>query len=119
MIVVVDGNDGTGNDNPTAVTGQINGAQEVDGLTTGIDVPADRSFNWTVDESFSIEFWVKRNGAVTGNNQVAVGRDDPSTSLIWWVGIGGDDDGTVHQNAAVFSLADDNGGGVQLEGDDE
>ena len=78
--------------------------------TTGIDVPADRSFNWAVDESFSIEFWVRRNGDVTGENQVAIGRIDSGSSLVWWVGIGDDTDPTVNQNAAVFVLADNNGG---------
>ena len=61
-----------------------------------------------VDESFSIEFWVRRNGAVTGDNQVAIGRTGGGPT--WWVGIGGDNDPTVNQNAAVFFLGDNNGG---------
>ena len=104
-------NDGTGNDNPTAVAGQINGAQEFDGLTTGIDVPADRSFNWTVDESFTIEFWVRRNGAV-GAEQVAIGMSagPPGSSLTWWLGI------EPVNNAASFVLGDSDGGLVVLSG---
>ena len=101
------GNDGTGNDNPAADSdGIVNGAQAFDVAdTTGIDVAPDSSFNWLVDESFSIEFWVRRNGAVTGDNQVAIGRVGR-----FWVGIGGDNDVTVNQNAAVFFLTDNNGG---------
>ena len=105
-----DGNNGTGNANPTAdADGTVNGAQAFDvAAATGIDVEPDSSFNWTVDESFSIEFWVRRNGAVTGDNQVAIGRTGGGPT--WWVGIGGDNDPTVNQNAAVFFLGDNNGG---------
>ena len=106
-----DGNDGTGNADPTATTdGVVAGAQTFNGTTTGIDVPADKSFNWAVDDSFSIEFWIKRNGDVTDENQVAIGRIDSGSSLVWWVGIGEDTDPNVTQNAANFLLVDRNGG---------
>ena len=107
-------NDGTGNANPTGVAGNVNGAQQFDGATTGIDVAADHSFNWLTGDSFSIEFWIRRNGAVVGANQVAIGRSagpNPNTSLIWWVGIGGDADATVTQNVINFILGDSDGGG--------
>ena len=59
----INGKDGTGNVDPTPATGMVNGAQQFDGATsTGIDVPADRSFNWHGNDSFSIEFWVKTDG---------------------------------------------------------
>ena len=106
----VNDNDGTGAANPTAAAGIVNGAQQFDGFIDGIDVPADRSFSWYNDESFSIEFWIKRNGAVIGlDNQVAIGRDDgdPATSLHWWVGIDSSTD------TANFTLGDNNGGSVQ------
>jgi hypothetical protein len=68
----------------------------------------DRSFDWYNNESFSIEFWIRRNGAV-GGNQVAIGRDDgnPATSLHWWVGIL---DGVI--DTASFTLGDNNGGSI-------
>ena len=98
-----DGNDGAGNPNPTAVPapgGIVNGAQAFDGTDTEINVPADGSFDWAVDDSFSIEFWVKRDGAVT-NEQVAIGRYDPTSR--WWVGI------ETTENAASFVLRDIDG----------
>ena len=45
----------------------------------------------TSNESFSIEFWVKRDGGIAAGDptEVAIGRDDavPANSLQWWVGI--------------------------------
>jgi hypothetical protein len=107
-----DDNDGTGAADPTAAAGIVNGAQEFDGLDDGIDVQPDRSFDWYNDESFSIEFWIKRNGPV-GGNQVAIGRDDgdSNTRLHWWVGIVG--------ATASFTLGDNNGGSITtVTGDD-
>ncbi|MDY7076306.1 MAG: SdrD B-like domain-containing protein, partial [Chloroflexota bacterium] len=75
---------------PVQAPGHINGGQEFDGSTTGIDVPAvpgDDSFNWSVDGSFSIEFWMQTDSASTcAGNQVIVGRDDSSNGLHWWTG---------------------------------
>ena len=104
-------NDGTGSANPGATTdGIINGAQQFDGAS-GIDVDASSSFSWFENESFSIEFWVKRNGGIGADvsSEVAVGRDDgsPNTSLHWWVGIRGDDN-----NTAIFVLGDNDGGNI-------
>ena len=106
----VNDNDGKGAANPDAVAGRVNGAQQFDNLD-GIDVQPDRSFDWYNDESFSIEFWIKRNGAV-GGPQVAIGRDDgdPNNRLHWWVGI----DNT---NTANFTLGDNNGGFISVSGD--
>ena len=103
------GNDGAGAADPAAVAGQVNGAQEFDGTNMGIDVQADKSFGWYKEDSFSIEFWIKRDGAVTGTNQVAIGRNegDPDTSLHWFVGIEGGS-----SNKAIFSLGDNNGGDI-------
>jgi hypothetical protein len=88
-----DGNNGAGAVNPTADTGQVSGAQLFDGSTTQINVPADNSFNWQADESFSIEFWIKPTAVdsndypLTGpdDNQVVIGRKDGD--MQWWVGI--------------------------------
>lgn len=103
---VFDGNDGTGNNNPTATAGRVNGGQQF-AAGTGIDVPPDNAFNWAEDDSFSIEFWIKRNGA-PGAAQVAIGRDagNPGTSLHWWVGIDAGD------NVITFSLGDNDGGSI-------
>ena len=60
-----------GNASPLTVGGAIDGAQQFDGSTTGIDVDADHSFNWLTDDSFSIEqleAWVqaRTSGSVQG-----------------------------------------------------
>ena len=82
-------NDGTGSANVAATTdGILNGAQDFNGTDTEINVPADNSFDWKSDESFSIEFWVKTdNFSAGGDNQVVIGRTDGP--LQWWVGING------------------------------
>ena len=83
------GNDGTGNANPTATTdGVVNGAQEFDG-TMGIDVPADSSFGWYQNESFSIKYWVKRAASpALSISEVAVGREDSGVpQLRLWTGL--------------------------------
>jgi hypothetical protein len=78
---------------PTPTTaGRVNGGQVFDGSNTGIDVPVvpgDESFNWGMNDSFSIEFWMQADSASTcSGNEVIVGRDDasPTSSLHWWVG---------------------------------
>ncbi|MBC2709783.1 MAG: LamG domain-containing protein [Desulfosarcina sp.] len=82
-------NDGTGNADPTAATGTVNGAQNFDGATTGIDVPASSTFNWAETDSFSIELWVNTvNAGAPGGTQVFMGRYDANqgTGMQWWVG---------------------------------
>ena len=73
-------------------TGIIGGGQLFNGENTEINVPADATLNWGVNDSFSIEFWMKRlpppPASDTENNEVIVGRDDDETnSLHWWVGV--------------------------------
>ena len=86
-----DGRCGAGAQCPVPTTGYIDGGQAFNGSDTGIDVPTragDASFNWGVDDSFSIEFWVQAGtAACSGGNEVIVGRDDnPNSSMHWWVG---------------------------------
>jgi len=107
-----DGNNGTGNTAPTAdFDGLVNGTQEFNDVNTGIDVPADQSFDWLGTDSFSIEFWVKTKGAgALGSNQVIIGRDDVSTMLHWWVGLNEAD------GMPSFVLKDSGGNGPGLLG---
>lgn len=88
------GNDGLCEVNmcPTPVdTGIIGGGQLFDGENTEINVPADGTLNWGVNDSFSIEFWMKRlpppPDSGTYNNEVIVGKDDETNLLHWWVGV--------------------------------
>jgi uncharacterized repeat protein (TIGR01451 family) len=87
---------------PTSVAGHINAGQAFNSSTTGINVPADKAFNWGLTDSFSIELWMRTNSASTcAGNQVIVGRDENANALHWWVGckVGGQ---------AAFYLRDKN-----------
>jgi uncharacterized repeat protein (TIGR01451 family) len=83
---------------PAPVAGRVGGAQDFNGDTTGIDIPAAAAtdFNWGANSSFAIEFWMRADSANSCNvpdadgeirNEVIVGRTDGSTFLQWWVGI--------------------------------
>jgi len=76
---------------PAPASGHVNGGQAFNGNNTGIDVsavPGDDSFNWGVNDSFSIEFWMQTDSASTcSGNEVVIGRDDSSTDLHWWAGL--------------------------------
>lgn len=101
---------------PTEATVSVVGtALAFDGVASGIDVPADDSFNWAVGGSFSIECWVRRESALGATNEVIVGRDDNGGSLQWWVGIWGTGGGGTAQTAA-FVLYDTDGAGDTLSG---
>jgi len=116
----VNGNHGVGAFSPTPATGKVNGAQDFDGSNTGVNVPADDSFNWAYDASFSIEYWINRPGDLSVDNEVVVGRDDGLTSdLHWWSGLWMD-------GTASFVLVSTNGVGTgsrvtgeELEGVDD
>ncbi|MBC2710754.1 MAG: LamG domain-containing protein [Desulfosarcina sp.] len=107
-----DGNNGTGNVNPIAAIGIVNGAQTFNSANnTQINVPADNSFDWQSNESFSIEFWVKTDGFAPVEDQAIIGRDDvPATGLHWWIGVH-NTDGRVS-----FFLKETNGIGATLSG---
>ena len=105
-------NAGTGNVNPTAASGIVNGAQVFNSANkTKINVPADNSFDWQSNESFSIEFWMKTDGFAPVNDQIIIGRDDiPATGLQWWVGVHSTD------GLVSFFLRETNGMGGDLSG---
>ncbi|MBL1214872.1 MAG: T9SS type A sorting domain-containing protein [Ignavibacteriae bacterium] len=78
--------------NPPVVTDGICGnAQRFDGSNQEVYVPVSETFNWGVDDNFTIEYWLKVENDTPGN-KVAIGRDDNLSSLHWWSGIfsGGD-----------------------------
>ncbi len=80
-------NHGVGAISPAAAAGRVNGAQQFDGVASGIDVPADGSLNWLSNQSFSIEYWVKIETGIPSSNQVVIGRFDSTTDLFWFVGV--------------------------------
>ncbi len=97
------GNDGTGDVNPIAAIGIVNGAQGFSGELTGINVPADSSLNWLSNQSFSIEYWVKINTGIPDGNQVVMGRFDETSDLFWYTGIEGG------SGFASFAMIDSDG----------
>jgi hypothetical protein len=70
---------------PSAAAGIVQGGQSF-GSATGIAVSPDAVFDWRAEESFSIEFWMRRSGTPSAN-EVIVGREGAGTDLQWWVGI--------------------------------
>ncbi|UCG12260.1 MAG: hypothetical protein JSU72_17455, partial [Deltaproteobacteria bacterium] len=87
---------------PTQAPGKINDGQQFDrSAGTGIDAPG-MYFNWGKNDSFSIEYWMKKDTACSGN-EVIVGRKDGSNSLHWWTGCWG-------AGSAAFFLTDQDGG---------
>ena len=97
---------------PTA-GGKVGWAQVFDGDNTGIDAPGS-DFNWGKNDSFSIEFWMKRDNPIGSggipDNEVIVGRDDASTELHWWFGI------KNATGAAHFQMGDKNKNSIAIEG---
>ena len=97
---------------PVPAAGKANGGQAFNGSDTGIDVPADSSFDWGPSDSFSIEFWMQ---AVAGNtcdgssNEVMIGRDDASSDLHWWIGC------RRRSGDILFTLRDTTGAGPTIQ----
>jgi hypothetical protein len=77
---------------------------------TGINIPAsitlDAPFDWVADDSFTIEFWIKREAGITGT-EVVVGRDAGKSDLHWWIGL-------TNTGVAAFQLLDVNRNGPDL-----
>jgi len=85
------GNHGTGDANPASTAGIVGGGQYFSAESTGINVPADSSFNWLGSDSFSMEFWAKIDTGIPVNNQVFMGRyiENSSEFVFWFIGIEG------------------------------
>ncbi len=94
---------------PDSTLGQIGNGQQFNGVTAGINVPADEAFDWAAGGSFTIEYWMNRSGVLT-RNEVIVGRDAPEAGnqLHWWTGLSAD-------GHAMFVLIDRNGNGMNQE----
>ncbi|WP_415407786.1 LamG-like jellyroll fold domain-containing protein [Sulfurovum sp. CS9] len=104
-------NDGTctGAGCPTAVSGQVGGAQRFDG-NDEVTVTDDDTFDWSGNESFTIEFWVKPT-RTDGVNQVVAGRENEAKdNYYWWAGIVGAD------GHITFRLRDSSGTLLNLDG---
>jgi hypothetical protein len=73
---------------PTQVAGKIEFGQEF-AAGQGIDIPGDPSLDWTADDAFTIEFWMKWNGESVP--QVILGRKSTASGdkSTLWVGVDG------------------------------
>jgi len=76
--------------------------------------PGDGIFDWAASDSFSIEFWMRRNaGDILDSNEVIVGRDDGNgTGIHWWVGLRGVNDTLEGQIRFQLSEKDGDGTGI-------
>jgi hypothetical protein len=72
------------------VVGRVDGGLAFNNTNTGINVPVapgDDVFNWSVSDSFSIEFWMRTSSSTAcSGGQVVVGRDGGLNNLHWWAG---------------------------------
>jgi hypothetical protein len=103
---------------PTTDGAVGDGAQEFERFTqttgTGINVPGsavDAPFNWAATDSFTIEYWIKREPGGFTSNEVVVGRNiNPTTGLHWWTGL-------TSSGVAAFELLDrSNNGPARVDG---
>jgi uncharacterized membrane protein len=89
---------------PTPAAGIIEGGQLFNGIDTGISISATPAFDWNAGDSFSIEFWLQRDGIDFSGFEVLIGREDEASPMQWWIGINS-------VGMAEFSLIDQNGNG--------
>ena len=75
---------GTSSLSPASTTGIVGQALNFSNQEQ-INIPDDNTFDWTSNESFSIEFWMKTNSS-SGTN-VIIGRYASTSGLSWWVGL--------------------------------
>jgi hypothetical protein len=83
------GHDGQSGDfAPSPITGVVNGAQHFNSVDNRINIAPNSDFDFSVDSSFSIEFWFRHSNPLL-NNEVVLGRDgdDDGTQLHWWTGL--------------------------------
>ena len=97
--------DATSSNPPSQVTGIVGNAQNFSGLNK-VDIPDDNVSDWEPNGSFSLEFWMKTTSTPPDLN-IAIGRNDASSNLQWWVGF--NPDGKVS-----FQLIDMNNDGVLI-----
>ena len=72
---------------PDPVSGRINGGQQFDmSLGTGISV-SGQDFNWAKDDSFSIEYWIKKETGTLSGDEAIVGRGFGLGGFGWWTGL--------------------------------
>ncbi len=94
---------------PTPTAGLINGAQKFDGTISSakIDVPNNNgTFDWDMNTSFTIEFWMKTDQDSPSRNNIMMGRRNDGGAYAWFVGIDNSSAGQI-----IFRLLDSSGVG--------
>ncbi len=106
-------NDGFAVNYPAQTVGMVGYGQEFDGIESEINIADDSSFDWGPTDSFSIEFWMKKDttcpGTSSNDNNVIVGRAGDGGGLNhWWVGV--NCNAADEQGVVKFNLLDSGGG---------
>ncbi|MCP4408474.1 MAG: PASTA domain-containing protein [Gammaproteobacteria bacterium] len=66
---------------PMAIPGRIGTGQRFDGSDDGLNVADNDQFDWTLDDEFSIEFWMRSDSVACTRARVIVGRSAPDVRL--------------------------------------
>ncbi len=95
------------------IKGIVDSAFYFNGLSEA-SVPDNITFDWGKDASFTIEFWISKSVVCPStsplNNNVVIGRDDPNSTLHWWVGVDCQNPGRIN-----FTLYDNGGNGAIMK----
>ena len=99
----IDGICGGGNC-PSPVAGKISiGQQFTSDLTTGLEMPGN-AFDWSSTDSFSIEYWMKKEAATLSVEEAVISRTETTGAMEWRTGL-------WSSGAASFVLIAANGDG--------
>jgi lysophospholipase L1-like esterase len=91
---------------PSGTAGIVGGAQQFS-LTSQVSVADDGTFDWSADDNFTIELWMKTDSSSTcSGNQALLGRNSP----FWWIGC------LNNTGVAYFELEDTSGSGASVVG---
>lgn len=70
-----------GNGCPMAIPGRVGMGQSFDGSDDGLNVADNDQFDWTLEDEFSIEFWMRSDDVVCARRRIIVGRVAPDVRL--------------------------------------
>ncbi|MCP4406254.1 MAG: PASTA domain-containing protein [Gammaproteobacteria bacterium] len=70
---------------PTSVQGRVGRAQSFDGRDDGVNVADNGQFDWSLQDEFTIEYWMRSDSAACTRVEVIVGRRGarPSEFQMW------------------------------------
>jgi hypothetical protein len=86
-------------DCPLPGTGRV-GEGQLFSRSTCIGVAGDDTFDWTNEDSYTIEFWFKKESSMVASQEIMVGRSNSNGTVRWMVGIKPSDGKSV----AFFSM---------------